>query len=355
MRNTDALRRVCSECGVDSIYEHASMQWHRVDKLRIYPGAAEPGSEIVENAPAAAGAVGTLTVIAEHTAGGVVLDGCKRLAALQKAGTAEAPCLVVDRGLDARQRLLVRIMLNQGREFSCAEKIALMQQLNTIDIPPASADEIAGVIAAHDKEAGLLKQAIGLDEKTLESIRRGKFSLQTVPLFAALAQRQRHVIIDTFASFKLSLQIQRELLQWLPEIAYAHRCSVATLCNNRAVIAVCHDDTLNAPQKIARIKAHFHSLRYPRLDRAQQQWNRTAAQYTPDTSRVRFTHPPAFEKDGCTVTVTLRSGDDAPALFARLAEIERGVWNELVSPCSCSDAASQQVSRTKPLNSGHRQ
>lgn len=343
MRNTDALRRICSDYGVDSIYEQASTQWLALNRLHMYKGAGLDSDKASTVTPAA-GAVAALTVAADDPSiepqeNGIVLDGCKRMRALHKAGYKRVLCLVAGRPLDSLQRMLVRIMLNQGRELVCAEKLALIMQLNSTDIPSGYTDMVVNVVTAHDKEAALLKCAGRLDEKTVRALQQESFSLQTAPLFEPLEQSQRHVIIDTFSDLMLSLQHQRDLLQWLPEIAYTRQCSIEALCSDKAVAQLCSDNTLNGPQKIARIKSHFHSLRYPSLDRMQRKRRRLVSQHNPDTSRVKFTHAPAFEKDGCTVTVSLCFGDDAPALFSRLAGIERSVWNELIAPCSCCDAA----------------
>ena len=85
-------------------------------------------------------------------------------------------------------------------------------------------------------------------------------------------------------------------------------------------------------QKIQKIRASLHSLRYPRFDAALKQWNALARKINPDPSSIQFVPGPFFEKDRLDSAgdgVKARSGNKS---FGSLREISREEWSQLIRP-----------------------
>jgi hypothetical protein len=150
--------------------------------------------------------------------------------------------------------------------------------------------------------------------------------------FMLLAGPDKKAFLETFGSLRLSMQAQREFLEWLPEIAAAENKGVAAVLDSREVSRVLKDRRMNNPQKIRHLRGLFHARRFPRFHETLRRWEALARSVNPDRRRVRFDPAPSFEKDVCTVRVEVSDPGSAIELFGALSRIDVDSWKALIGP-----------------------
>jgi hypothetical protein len=264
--------------------------------------------------------------------GYTVVDGCKRLMSLKRGNQARIPCEVVERPLDRSGLGLMRIQLNRGRLFSLREKILLLKWL-------ARHCRCEQMEAAH-RDLGVSPQdwvmlaplASARDKALVGAVASGALHLALVRSFLLLSRADRQAFLRAFQGAKLSLQTQREFLEWLVEIVQAQRVSVRRLLQQRVFRDVFRERRLNWPQRILRIRALLHARRFPRLSEAERAWRAAAAKANPAPSQVSFIHSPSFEKNRLEIRVTATSPGSAQATLSKLAAIPGQTWEKLVYP-----------------------
>lgn len=131
---------------------------------------------------------------------------------------------------------------------------------------------------------------------------------------------------------RLSSQTEREFLEWLPEIAYSRKQSIASLLESDEIKAARNSPVLNAPQKIERIRAYIFSSRFPRYDAALKQWKQLSQKTFGKISGVAVTPNPYFEKNKIELRISISSARGACDVMGKLAAIPEGTWVSLIDP-----------------------
>jgi hypothetical protein len=261
----------------------------------------------------------------------VVVDGCKRLQAARAAGRVSIACGVVSTLTDPDAAGMLRIMLNRGRHLHLREKLRFMRWLAAHSDPKTNAKLLAD-LGVSGKEQHELTPLLECDEPCLELISSGWLHIANVRDYLWLKADDATAFLATFGTLHLSLQTQRELVEWLPEIACAERITVAALLAAPEIVAIVNSPTLTAPQKIEKTRDYLHRRRFPRLTSAEKNWQESVRKYTPDSKRVALTHAPNFERDRLTIQVTITEAGQAARIFSALAAIPEDGWETLLCP-----------------------
>jgi len=136
----------------------------------------------------------------------------------------------------------------------------------------------------------------------------------------------------------LSLQTQREFLEWLPEIAFARKTSVRSLVHSSDIRKITSNSMINNPQKIEALRSLLHSWKFPRFDEALKKWKLLAGATTrtvlgnEPSSKVVFVPSPAFEMNKLEVRITLNHAPAAKEVFQKLSDIPQTTWSQLIYP-----------------------
>jgi hypothetical protein len=258
-----------------------------------------------------------------------IVDGCKRFAQLRKHGKKFCACGILQGAIDENAAGLLRIHLNKGRPWHIREQVVFVQWLLREDFPVDRIGAITG-ISRHVIEH--IQHLVSAPPTIIDALADGKLDLQPATAVADLKPADQEAFLRLIASLAWSFQTQKELLEWLPEIAYNQNTTMAAIVDSEEVTSILRDNTLNAPQKIERLRTHFYSVRFPRYSAAKKEWEECAAKVNPDRGAIRFMPSPGFEKNQLEVKVTLRTESDAARLFTRLAEIPREQWKTLICP-----------------------
>jgi len=142
----------------------------------------------------------------------------------------------------------------------------------------------------------------------------------------------KNVITGFFEKIPFTRQTQREIAEWVPEIAYRENTTVRNVLDGENILAILHSEKLNNPQKSQKIRDELYKKRFPMFSQMQTKWKKTAAAVNPNPSKVQFIPPPGFEKKRLEIKVTVENGDEARKIFSSLAQIDVDKWDEIVFP-----------------------
>jgi hypothetical protein len=280
--------------------------------------------------PAFSGAALGAPLIVAHAENSsyAVIDGFKRLRALKLAGATEAPCLAVGRPLVSTDPGPLRAALNWGRPLHIREKLALIRWARSLPAMRPRAD----LLGLRSREAQELSALVSADEQTVEAVVCGRIHAEAAAAFLRLSADDRQCVLAIFDQLRLSMQMQRQTLAWLSEIAWRDGISVCSLLRQLQLDVLFGDSRINSPQKIQRLRDRLYRLRYPQLSAEEQRWRTEAAAINPDPEQVALSHSPSFEKNGVAISIHAETGKRLRALLAALAHVSDAQWQSLAAP-----------------------
>jgi hypothetical protein len=259
-----------------------------------------------------------------------IIDGCKRHAYLQRESIAECACGIVP-SLTPVQQGLVRLLLNRGRALSIREEFLFYSWLTTfagfkekndinryMDIPWNRMTDFDGLLSG--------------PADVCNAVLENRLHARNAADFRLLSEKDRIYFLEIFKGLGLSLQTEREFIQWMPEIACARKNSIKDFSGFKEIETITKDASLNAPQKIQKINSLLRSLRYPGFDSACKNWNRLANDVNPDASNVHFIASPYFEKNRLEVRLVFSGPQEVSETLKKLSGIPQTAWAGLINP-----------------------
>jgi hypothetical protein len=266
-----------------------------------------------------------------------ILDGCKRFMKMLDNKVERCACGVFDGTIDAISMGLIRIYLNQKRLLSVRESVCFFKWLRN-NGEGADVEETMDLLGFNAGRRSELEPLLTCPEAVLNAINENRLSARLAADFCLMDQQDQTAFLDVFSGFGLSLQTQREFIEWLPEIAYAGKTTVTALVRSAEMQKIVNDKILNNPQKIEAVRALLHSWKFPLYDDAQNKWKKLAAATSRSvlesepSSQVVFVPGPAFEMNKLEIRVTLNHAPAARAIFQKLSEIPQTTWSQLIYP-----------------------
>ena len=260
-----------------------------------------------------------------------IIDGSKRIRALRDAGERQALCWVINSPLDPRQAGLLRINLNSGRDLHPHEKLLFIRWLKSHCDRETYYQEAAKLRLSsaerHDYEELASCRALLVD-----AVIGGTLDLAVAPEMTHLSDTDAQALITLFSAIPFSRQMQRELAEWLPEIAFNREIPLLHLLESESLAAILNNTRLNTPQKAALIHELAYEMRFPLYVKTKNSWNAHSRRLNPDPSRVSF-HPSAyFEKNQIEIRIKADDGTSLQELMSRLAAIDADRWWKLIDP-----------------------
>ena len=152
--------------------------------------------------------------------------------------------------------------------------------------------------------------------------------------FNRLDAGDQEAFLSLSKDLHLSLQTEREFLEWLPEIAYSRRQSVASVLLADEINSAGKSPLLNAPQKIQKIRACIFSMRFPRYDAALRRWKQVVNKTFGESSPVAAIPNLYFEKNRLELRIQISSAKEAHDVFVKLAALPENTWSSLIDPAT---------------------
>jgi hypothetical protein len=259
-----------------------------------------------------------------------IIDGCKRFASLSKT-QARVQCLIAGNDQTPLTSGFLRITLNLARVLSLSEKVLFVKWLHT------HCDESLYMSIANKppftlKECREIERIVSITPELLNLIESTTLDISVAQDFLALDTQSRDAIGELFTELQFSRSTQRELIDWLPEISYTQKTTVRELTDSPEVDAIISHQTLNAPQKVQKIRDYFYALRYPMLVSVKEEWHALARKINPLPSRCQFIPSEAFERNRLEIKLTVTKHEEIELLLEKLKNIPSEQWDKLIYP-----------------------
>lgn len=296
-----------------------------VDKIR-YP-------ELLYNTGSSCGPVvsGYPILVAPYLNGTfLIIDGCKRFEYLSMTQTS-VQCLVTGNDHTSLTCGFLRIILNIQRIISLSEKVLFVKWLHT------HCDETLYLSIANKppftlKECREIERISEINPEILALIESAALDISVAQDFLALDMQCRDSIRELFTALQFSRSTQKELIDWLPELAYTKKTTITELIGSTDVAAIINHQTLNAPQKVQKIRDYFYGLRYPMLSSVKEEWLALARKINPLPSRCQFIPSDAFERNRLEIKLTVTKHEEIELLLEKLKNIPSAQWDKLIYP-----------------------
>jgi hypothetical protein len=200
------------------------------------------------------------------------------------------------------------------------------------NFPAADAKAIGRCLGLDWKKIGQLEASLTCSSAARDAVFSGRLHIENVPDFERLNPSDRSLFLRFFEGLQLSLQTEREFLEWLPEIAYSGNRTLAAILESEDLTKVKNDIVPSAPQKIQKIRAILFALRFPNYDAALKKWKQISAKTFGETSGVSVVPSPYFEKNRLELRISISGPSEALAVLEKLALIPVGTWESLIDP-----------------------
>lgn len=265
-----------------------------------------------------------LLLAPEAPAGYLPVCGFRRLAACRRLNWERVPARVVrggepDTRADCARRAVADNALQRPLSLlETARAVALLARF----LPPESVPRAAG-------EAGLsvgpdavhrLQTILTLPEAVQDKIRSGRISLSMATLLADIPAGEAVSLAELFETLGLGLNLQREILTHIREIARRESIPLADLLADPALRSLADNPDTPRPERAGAVRRYLRGRRYPALTEAETRF--TAAVEDLDLGPdISLTPPPRFEGRAYTIGLRIENVDGVRAAADRLTRL----------------------------------
>jgi hypothetical protein len=259
-----------------------------------------------------------------------IIDGYKRFLKLKQRHENAATCVLIH-ATSLPEAGKLRIELNCARQVPFMEKFLFLKwaktHCNEIDY-----QAIAQQLSVFGKDLRDFEQLFQSSPTIVEAVAKGALDSTLIAELQFLSQDDIVAIVSLFSKFTFTRQMQRELLEWLPELVYRNKKTISELLAIEIIKNIVNDRKLNDPQKIKKIRDYFYELRFPTLSDAKKEWQALASATNPSPSKVSFNPSEAFEKNTLEIKIRINDPAEARTLLIKLSEISEEHWEPLIYP-----------------------
>lgn len=275
-------------------------------------------------------------IVYEKSSAFLIIDGCKRYKILKTRGQNEVVCGIIKTKMSPAKAGLLRIELNCGRQLHAREKFLFIGWLKA-HFEKKEYQEKAEKLFRNTQnfpanERHEYEQLLGCRPWLIEAVMRGPLDPAVAPEMNHLSETDAGALLSLFSSLSFSRQMQRELAEWLPEIAFLRKIPLSSLLESEPLIGVLSDKRLNNPQKTAKIHDQARSLRFPLYSETKKTWTEQVRRINPDPSKVIFQPSPYFEKNSLEIRIKAEEAEEIQRIIGQLAFIDLDKWQQLIDP-----------------------
>jgi hypothetical protein len=262
-----------------------------------------------------------------------IITGYRRIKALKLLKADRAACRILS-GDDILpiECLLLNLHDNLAvRELNDVEKGMVLARL----IPWIKSREIVEhympLLGLPSKKATLssylrLEEEMGIRAK--ECIAQGQLSLRNAMMLLDIDSISRSSIIDLISNIKLTVNQQRQLIDYTVDLAHIEGTSIPDILDNQSVKRIKSDTRMNNPQKGRTLIRHFRIRRYPSVSMAEREFKKMVSRLNLG-EMVRIDHSSSFEFPYYRLEVLFKDG---PSLREKLENLMGEDINILTDP-----------------------
>lgn len=259
-----------------------------------------------------------------------IIDGFKRFQMLKQHHAASATCVLVQ-AVSLPDAGKLRIELNCKRMIPYMEKFKFLKWAKS-HCSEIDYQAISQQLSVFGKDLRDFEQLFQSSPAIVEAVAKGILDSTLIAELQFLSHDDVAAIVSLFSKFTFTRQMQRELLEWLPELVYRIKKSIPELLAIEIIKNIINDRKLNDPQKIKKIRDYFYELRFPTLSDAKKEWQALVSVTNPSPSKIAFNPSEAFEKNTLEIKIRISDATEASSLLKKLSEIPETDWESLIYP-----------------------
>jgi hypothetical protein len=260
-----------------------------------------------------------------------IVDGCKRYKVLKASRKKKIACGTINDEMDSTGAGLLRIGLNANRQLHAREKLLFLGWLKSTFHKKKYLKQ-SEMLSLPANERHEYEQLLSCKPWLVEAVLQGNLDATVAPEMNHLSETDAGSLVGLFSTLSFSRSMQRELAEWLPEIAFIRKTALPALLKSEPFASIPVDGRLNNPQKAAKILELAHTLRFPLYTETKTRWTEAARRTNPDPSKVTFHATPYFEKNGLEIRIKADRAEVLQRITRQLASIDPAAWQELIDP-----------------------
>jgi hypothetical protein len=260
-----------------------------------------------------------------------IIDGCKRFLYLKKNHSIKNIYCAIALNVNENELGLIRIILNNKRQLSIKEKFLFYKCLKNYGIEDVQF--FNKYLQLSWEEINSLDNLLNCPSDILNAVFRNKIHLLNIEDFKTIPKIERKRIFKIFSSLKLSLQTEKEFIQWLSEISNDINLKNYNFSSIlKEVSSIIKNSKINAPQKIEKIREMLFSLRFPLYHQALKEWNDTVKKINPAPAKVRFIPSLYFEKNKLELRLNFSSSNEIKEILEKLLALPLELLDKIIYP-----------------------
>ena len=274
----------------------------------------------------------TPPIIIERPNGFRIVSGFKRVDALRQLGNNNIPARLLDPDTTVENCIRIAIIENSSQR-----SLNLVEQANAVALLSTSlagtrqlADAACSVgVSVNPGMAEKLKKLAAMEDTLKTGVLDGTIALPVAIQIQAMADPVATVALgQLLKELKLSLNRQREILEWIVSICRRDDVTVSQLLASEKIANCLLDPKLDRRQKGQMIRKYLRTSRYPTIQAHEKRFDGIVKKLALAKGTV-LTAPPHFESPNYSLRFEFGSYDE---LRQRLEEFEKIVESEALKP-----------------------
>lgn len=267
----------------------------------------------------------------------ILIDGIKRLTTHKNFESNSIQACVIKTQDTIKPEIIntLRLELNKERRKDLLEKSKVIAWFNE-HFSKIELSDFAKRYEIPQNEISFLSHVQKCDQIIIDALLQNLLDLSNVEDFLHLSTADSQSILKLFSHFRFSRQLQRELIEWLPEIAFNHNTTVTDLLKDNHIQELISNKKIAPPQIIEQLRKYFFTLRFPSYSNILTEWNRLSVKANTLKKFVKFNHDEAFEQNGIDLICHITDNTQIKELIKMLENIPEETWDFLINPMNKS-------------------
>ena len=255
----------------------------------------------------------------------VIISGYRRIHALKRLGRHTFSCRVLQAStLDPLHCLLINLHENLStRRLNDVEKaMVLIGMENFVPAKTIIEQYLPVLELAPRNDIFLLYKKIvnELGETGKRALAEERLSLQAVKMLLDLDKTVRDEILKFFSNIMLNMNQQRQLIDFIVDISFIEKRSVANLLADPSIREMEMDTRMNPPQKAKALLTFFRKRRLPSVVNAESGFKKSVSGLGLPNG-VKIAPPPFFEGPDYRMEISFRNGRQLAKIVQELSTI----------------------------------
>ena len=232
-----------------------------------------------------------------------VVCGYKRLMSCKDLGKEELTCAVIDHNIEDRDTFLISLYDNLShRELNPIEKSIVLGKLKEYYPDRIIVKDFLPLLGLNPHHSVLLRlnPLSGLYKEMRDAILEGRLDEGAAIKLLNFSGKDRLSLFRLLYPLRFSKNKQNEIVDNVYDIIMRDECSVSDILESNDLKLILDDKNLNTPQKGGEVRRFLRRLRYPRIVKAERDFQEMRRELNLGDS-IKLTPPPSFEGNRYTI------------------------------------------------------